>query len=330
MYQDNRFSGTADQRKLRRRIGLGGMLLATCMLLAVGIYAVNTSQLFSGGMHAAPDSAHARSACTTPAHPAGDSTNSIVSGGLKRSFLVHLSPSYGKAPQPLVIGYHGYHWSSQIMKSTTHMDVEADKAGFVLVFPQGVDSPASWNAGIGAEGPTGDADDVKFTRDLLKFLEKNYCVDTHRVYVTGFSLGGGMAYRVACTLSAQITAVATVSGAYYPFGDCRPARPLPVLEIHGAADPLAPYGGSAAAHMAAVQDYLQVWRALDKCSAASEVIFQQGDVTATSWTHCAPGTEVVHYRISDGGHTWPGSPGTTHVIDANVVIWDFFKQFPRS
>jgi poly(3-hydroxybutyrate) depolymerase len=38
-------------------------------------------------------------------------------------------------------------------------------------------------------------------------------------------------------------------------------------------------------------------------------------------------------RISDGGHTWPGSSPnaglgyTTHAIDANIVIWNFFRQF---
>jgi len=32
------------------------------------------------------------------------------------------------------------------MEHTTNMDNEADKAGFVLVYPQGVDDPPSWNA----------------------------------------------------------------------------------------------------------------------------------------------------------------------------------------
>jgi polyhydroxybutyrate depolymerase len=56
-------------------------------------------------------------------------------------------------------------------------------------------------------------------------------------------------------------------------------------------------------------------------------------VTGIEWPACAPGTVVEHYRISDGGHTWPGSSPeptlgfTTQTIDANVVIWNFFSQF---
>jgi polyhydroxybutyrate depolymerase len=79
--------------------------------------------------------------------------------------------------------------------------------------------------------------------------------------------------------------------------------------------------------MAAVQSYLNGWLERDKCNAISNVFFQQGDVTGIEWTHCATGVAVVHYRVSDGGHTWPGTPHTTHVIDANVVLWQFFNRF---
>lgn len=263
---------------------------------------------------------HPLVSCTTPPHSPGESMGSIVSGGVQRTFLLHLPPSYGKQALPLVISYHGYSWTSQIMKQSTHMDMEADRAGFVLVWPQGLDSPPTWNAGDG----TGDADDVQFSRDLLTFLEKTYCVDAQRVYVTGFSLGGGMAYRVACALAPQIAALATISGAYYPIpGGCQPARPLPVLEIHGAADDLAPYAGNPTVGMAAVHDYLQGWLSRDTCVGEATTFLQQGDVTGLEWTHCAAHVTVEHYRISDGKHIWP----TTNVIDPNAVIWKFFSRF---
>ncbi|MBV9457059.1 MAG: polyhydroxybutyrate depolymerase, partial [Bradyrhizobium sp.] len=57
---------------------------------------------------------------------------------------------------------------------------------------------------------------------------------------------------------------------------------------------------------------------------------------------CPAGSDVVLYRINDGGHRMPGSlPDTrfprmvnymlgpqNHDIDAAEVIWAFFKQFP--
>jgi polyhydroxybutyrate depolymerase len=272
--------------------------------------------------------------CATPPHNPGDSDVTIHSGGLARTFIMHLPPSYGTQPQPLIIVYHAYSMSSALMEHYTDMDAEADKAAFIVVYPQGVDQPSSWDAGNGAYGPTGDANDIQFTRDMLSYLEHTYCVDAHHVYAAGYSLGGGMAYRIACTLTSQFAAIATVSGAYYPIsGGCHPSRPIPILEFHGQADQFAPYNGNPAALMAPVQSYLSEWLNLDRCSSEAQTFFQQGDVTGMRWDHCASGTSVVHYRISDGGHTWPGaSPSktlgyTTHIIDANVVIWNFFSQY---
>lgn len=330
-------------RRVRLVAGTICLIIGILIVVGVAIYSVRAGILPPVGVSSpttgtsqgtiSGDPQHA-SSCTTPTHQAGDSYLSIHSGGLKRYFLLHLAPSYGTRPQPVVINYHGYDNTAKATAQHTNMGAEADKAGFILVFPQGVDSPTSWNAGIGAFGPTGDADDVQFTRDLISFLEQNYCVDRQRIYVTGYSLGGGMAYRVACTLSTQIAALATVEGAFYHApGGCNPSRPIPVLEIHGQADQLAPYGGSSARMMASVQTYLNVWLTHDQCKNTSKIIYQRNDVTGIEWPSCAGGTVVEHYRISDGGHTWPGSSPipslgyTTQTIDANVVIWNFFSHF---
>jgi polyhydroxybutyrate depolymerase len=272
--------------------------------------------------------------CHTPPHKIGDATLSIQSGGLSRTFIVHLAPSYGNLPQALVINYHGYQNTALRTAQRTNMGVEADRAGFILVFPQGVDNPPSWNAGVGAFGPTGNANDLQFTIDLISYFEHNYCVDAHRIYVTGYSLGGGMAYRIACALSNQIAAFATVAGAFYRIpGGCNPSRPIPVLEIHGQADQFAPYDGNVSVGMTAVQTYLNFWLVHDQCKPASKVIFHKADVTALEWSQCANGSVIQHYRISDGGHVWPGSNPTLGIgynsptIDASVVIWNFLSQF---
>ncbi len=327
---------------IRRMIGSGGMILSLLIIFSTAVYVYNNRASFIGpgklqnpfATSGSPSNLHGTSTCTTAQHDPGDSHASITSGGLNRTFIIHLPPSYGQQPQPVVLAYHGYSQLASRMEQYTNLDAEADKAGFIAIFPQGVDDPTSWNAGLGASGPTGDADDVQFTRDMLSYLAKNYCVNTHRIYVTGFSLGGGMAYRVACTLSGQIAAIATVAGAYYHApGGCNPTRPLPVLEFHGQADKFAPYTGNPGAGTAAVQTYLNVWLTHNKCDDTNKVFFQQDDVTGIEWTNCTANTIVIHYRVSDGGHTWPGASAndylgfTTHAIDANLVMWNFFSQY---
>lgn len=322
----------------RRIIGITGIVIALLLILGVAVYSARAGILPIPGRSPAPGisifTQQQTSACSTPPHQPGDKMLSIHSAGLSRTFLVHLPPSYGTKFQAIVINYHGYDNTAQRTAQHTNMGAEADKAGFILVFPQAVDSPPSWDAGIGHDGPTGDADDVQFTRDLISYMENNYCVDTHRIYVTGYSEGGGMVYRLACELSQQVAAFATVEGAFYHVpGGCNPSRPVPFLEIHGQADQLAPYGGNPNAGMASVQTMLNLWLGIDQCKSTNKVIFQKADVTGIEWPNCAAGTVVEHYRISDGGHTWPGSSPepalgfTTQTIDANVVIWNFFSQF---
>src|SRR5437764_5222010 len=62
--------------------------------------------------------------CTTPQHLTGNSNLSITSGGLKRTFIIHLAPSYGRQPQPLVINYHAYSLTAQNMAQYTNMGTE--------------------------------------------------------------------------------------------------------------------------------------------------------------------------------------------------------------
>lgn len=324
-----------DLENKRRLFGIGCISLSMILAFVVFGYIYTTYQgpsLIGAGVvaghHISATPTLPPVTCKTPMHPTGDSTVTMPSAGLQRTLLIHLAPTYGRQPQALIILYHGYSMTVQAMESTSGMNAEADKAGFIVVYPQGVDAPPSWNAGVGAYGPTGDADDIQFTRDMLTYMKHNYCVDTHHVYLSGFSLGGGMAYRLACTLTDQIAAVATVSGAYYPLPEgCHPSRPLPVMEIHGAADPSAPYIGNPNLRMASVQDYLNGWTIRDQCTGNPTTFFQQGDVTGIEWTHCADDTIVRHYRISDGVHSWPGSPRTTTVINGDVVIWKFLSQF---
>ncbi len=328
--------------RTRRLIIWLGVAFSVLIFVGAATYSVRAG-LIPGAGHTPisvllPGVQPAKSIC--PAHPTGNSTVRITSNNQQRSFLIHLPPSYGQQQLPLVVNYHGYDSTADYMARYTNMAAEADAGNFIVVFPQGgLDSSSppktSWNAGIGAGGPTGNDNDVLFTSDMLSYLQKNDCVDPQRIFVTGYSIGASMAYRVACTLSNQIAGLATVEGAFYHFdGGCQPSRPLSVLEIHGQADLLAPYDGDQTRMLASVERILNIWFDNNKCDQnASQIIFQKDDVIGTKWSNCADQTVVEHYKISDGGHVWPGSSinrpdlgFTTHTIDANVVIWNFFSS----
>jgi polyhydroxybutyrate depolymerase len=86
------------------------------------------------------------------------------------------------------------------------------------------------------------------------------------------------------------------------------------------------------------------WVARDKCNATPKhenlptTVSDGTSVSRDTYSACSGGTEVVLYTIDGGGHTWPDGQSyapefligkTTHNINANQVMWEFFKNHPR-
>jgi len=145
---------------------------------------------------------------------------------------LHIPPGYdGTKPLALVFDVHGYSSfaSEQLVRSK--WDQMADKEGFVLIDPEGVNK--SWNAGSCCGG--NNQDDVKYFRDVVAKATAELCIDEKRVYVSGHSNGGAMAYRLACEAADIFAAAAPVCG-WMTVSTCNPARAIPMLEIRGLND----------------------------------------------------------------------------------------------
>jgi polyhydroxybutyrate depolymerase len=77
-----------------------------------------------------------------------------------------------------------------------------------------------------------------------------------------------------------------------------------------------------------VPEWLRGWAARDHCARGPVEFISIADVIAQRWSRCAGSAEVIHYRIVDGGHAWPGAPGATRTVDATALIWGFFRAHP--
>ena len=75
-------------------------------------------------------------------------------------------------------------------------------------------------------------DDVGFIRLLIASLRSQYEIDPARVFASGHSNGGILAYRLACELSDEIVAIG-VQSTVLEISPCRPTHPVSVLQIHG-------------------------------------------------------------------------------------------------
>jgi polyhydroxybutyrate depolymerase len=215
---------------------------------------------------------------------ASDATLTIDVGGVQRTAFVHAPDRIDPARRyPLVIGFHGGAGNAQGYIENSQLFAKGEAAGFIVVCPQGTPIPMRlpgdhriWNSGAEYEQPSGGADDVAFTRLIIDRLSRMYAIDAKRVFVTGFSNGGQLAYRLALELPDRIAAIAPMSGGRLA-GDERPSRPVPVMHFHGTADTVYPLAGGLGPNSigrtphVGIDDVIDEWRRFDSADPTSTI-----------------------------------------------------------
>jgi len=269
--------------------------------------------------------------------PPGTSTHTIRVDGQDRSFRVYRPGALNQGqPAPLVVVLHGGFGTAKQAEQSYGWDEKADAEHFLVAYPDGVDR--AWNVGGGCCGKPG-VDDVAFVEAMVAAIRRVTPVDPQRVYATGISNGGLLAYRLACNTT---TFAAIGPDSATMLGDCPSPAPASVIHLHGSDDRNIPYDGSPGDGFAtidgpSVPDVITSWRRVDRCARATAGT--TAPVT-TSVAECANGRSVELIVIVGAGHQWPGSPSkpaierTLHLdppstaLDATDTIWRFFKAHP--
>ncbi|MCW2685143.1 MAG: polyhydroxybutyrate depolymerase [Mycobacterium sp.] len=279
-----------------------------------------------------------------PGFVTGSSMHTISAGGIDRSYRVYV-PAGLPASAPLVVMLHGGFGSAEQAERSYGWDQLADTAKFIVAYPDGIGR--AWNTG--AAGPAtlgggGDCcgrpgrdhiDDIGFITAAIGDISMHVGVDPARVYATGISNGGMMAYSLACN-TAMFAAIGPDSATQ--LDPCGAPHPTSVLHIHGTADRLIRYDGEPGAGVAridgpSVPDLNAFWRNVDQCGAPA--VTTNGPVT-TSAADCADGRRVELITVDGGGHQWPGSAPVregadppSQALDATSTFWQFFATQAR-
>lgn len=263
--------------------------------------------------------------------------------GLTRYYLLNLPPSYNDSSVfPLVIVLHGGGGFAKQCERDYHLTEKANAEGYAIVYPEGVRSDGilgvrTWNAGTCCDfAVENNIDDVHFISELIDQLIRDYKIDSRRVYVTGISNGAMLSYKLACEIPEKIAAIAPVSGPLLTTKPCKPSRPVPILHIHSQLDTKVPATGGigiAGYYYPPVDSGLNLWATINACNPSEPLVEQFAGYKRTHWPGCKNGADIDYYLTEDGGHSWPGGsksreraddPST--VMDANNLIWTFFKQ----
>ena len=254
---------------------------------------------------------------------AGETTETISVGGMQRQYILHVPASYtGKTPVPLVTDWHALLTDMNFEKGNSGYMALSESEGFIVVWPNGIDN--AWNIGPCCTSSR-TVDDLGFAKAIVQKIESTGCVDTKRVYATGYSMGGGMSHYLACNAADVFATV--VPSAFDLLQEseepCHPARPITVMSFRGTADPIVPYAGGASTppnglavtiHFLGAMGTFQKWAMLDNCT----------DTPADSGNGC------MTYSKCDAGVqvTLCTAQGGSHVTGDPKLGWAMMKAHP--
>lgn len=226
----------------------------------------------------------------------------------------------GDKAVPMLINYHQIYGNASDWASDSKIGKVALANGAISIYPDGVegDMGQAWNVGPCCT----TADDVQFTRNIIKELTEKACVNPKRIYAAGWSMGGGMSNYAGCKLADVIAAAAPsafdLAQEVIDQGQCNPARPFPILNFRSTNDGVVNYNGAfsqivpgmAITFMGAKATFAK-WAELDHCS--GEPVEKDG---CEYYENCEGGAVVGLCTLN-----------TDHNEGDPQKAWDFVTKF---
>ena len=348
------------------------LLWAARRYVTVAIFAILAVSLTSQPTLATPAAFSA--VTSTATHPvlapmSGSYLFYLTFDGLHRDYRIHVPPAAASGqPLPIVLNLAGATQNGQIQEALSGMDANADQNGYLVVYPGGTriskvltpdpvakQAQYGWNSGECCGLPaTKKINDVGLLERVIANVAARTPVNLRRVYMTGISNGGMMAYAMAAEASTHVAAVASVSG-QVEIPVIHPTRSVPTMEFHSVNDPIAEFNGTANKNpllVLSVMEGVDQWVKADHCSSRPRVGIELVGVagslssgeTATpiTFSGCQGGAEVVLWRFTGSGHVWPGSTLNTGpkknwvltgsgrgiiLVNADETMWKFFSRY---
>ncbi len=256
----------------------------------------------------------------------GTRLQGIEWAGKQRTYVVHAPPTYSaNRPLPLVIALHYFPGNAEGMAFMTGLDAKADKEGFVVAYPNGING--AYNALYCCNTTE---DDVGFIKALIARMQHLWRVDPDRIYATGISNGADMSYKLAVELPGTFAAIAPVSGAFAGRAvdadpNYAPRTPVSVITFLGRLD----------GQFRRMEAGVAGWRQRLGCTAGASTPIPSASGVSRSTATCRDGSEFVAYTIAGMAHAWPGGVPRGRLSDpvagisATDLMWTFFAAHPR-
>ena len=305
-------------------------------------------------------------------------------GLVERSFWIHIPAGYSGANDvetPLVLDFHGWGGVGGDWRGMDSVADEDSDGGFIAIHGQGYGDPSagprwqSWNCSrtdgpLGAPcvlpRPTGQHthcyescgqcdpinscdwtacyDDIVFVREVVNFVDENYCLDMNSIHLTGYSNGGMFSFYAASLLNDIVASISTnAASPLIGFGDVPLDPPISLINFHGLLDATIPYdvdsvGSQGYGPLNSVvssdlyyyeqnPDTINKWVNELACSSQNSYSTDMDGVddwACNIWSDCDSGKEIVHCT-GFYGHDYPFSGEMPSYVGGIKIMWDFMK-----
>ncbi len=279
------------------------------------------------------------------------------SNGNTRTYLGAI-PDNPEPPMRLVILFCGVGEGAEQMAQRHFNDYLGNNT--MVVYPE----PWFWLSSFGYEIGS-EQDDFQMVEDLIGHIDSNYSIDLNDICIGGLSNGGIFTYDLVCEYNSttstrpyRFKAFAVVAGgmdaSYVNLDHCNVAKEVPLIAIHGTADPAAFYEGNSYYYSgqdtfwyynAHTEDVVEFWaRTINGCDANPSVTPlpdlviepQEPSTVELIEYDCDNCSNTQLYKINNGFHTWPTSDavndnlygGHNQDIIASQLIAEFFECPP--
>jgi poly(3-hydroxybutyrate) depolymerase len=246
----------------------------------------------------------------------------IASAGRSRSYIIDIPTGYDpNVPHLLFYTSHWINGTAEQVRSMNYYQLKpaAIAAGKPAIFvaPQSV-------------GGTWQEYDHQLFDDLVGYVEDNLCVDTTRIFATGYSFGGMITYSLSTNHQHKIRAAVGIAPANFNIWVPNPKRTDPIawMQMTGMSDGTTPWVNNEAQKRGA--KFIALEKAKDNgCEIPPEIpVWKVGAHVSYEFKGCKIGYPVIASTF-DGPHSGaekardPGA-GSSWVPKES---WDFFMRF---
>jgi len=256
----------------------------------------------------------------------------ITSSGKQRRYVLSVPTGYDNTkPYRLVIAWHQLDGNDKQMYSQNFYwlkDIADAASSTIFVAPNGEKNGAPCTGtGIAESGcgwPDSNGTNVVLGDDVVAQVEENFCIDKNKIFANGWSYGGSMTFRTACSRplggnmgTFGVRAIAIYNGAEnLSSGGCKASKPVAFYASHGTNDTVLSYDGGIS--------MANTYAKLNGCTWATPAK-ASGNHICTNVMGCQAGYPV-EFCSYVGPHT-PDPPREGGARWQPAEVWKLFSSF---